>query len=116
MEKVMYTTLLYDMYGSLLTKHQQNVFEMYYFQDFSLQEICETIDVSRQAVSDLLNRTVKKLENYEDVLQLLLQHTKQEKIGKEIYTLLDELKNESSDILLEEKIDKIKSLLALYRE
>lgn len=44
--------------------------EMYYLEDYSLGEISELFEVSRQAVYDNIKRTEKMLESYEDKLHL----------------------------------------------
>ena len=57
--------LLYDYYGALLTVHQREAIDLYYLQNWSLQEIAEAWRTSRQAVHDLVNRSVHLLETYE---------------------------------------------------
>ena len=54
MEKIKHTTLLFDFYGPLLTEKQQRVINLYYENDFSFTEIAEQLNISRQAVYDLL--------------------------------------------------------------
>jgi len=61
---------LYDLYQSLLTTKQKMYFESYYFDDYSIGEIAENLDVSRNAVHDLIKRTVQKLYDYEMKLHL----------------------------------------------
>lgn len=61
---------LFDFYHSLLTKKQQKVFMLYYFEDLSLGEISGILDISRQAVYDLIKRTEKILMSYESKLKL----------------------------------------------
>ena len=57
--------LLYDYYGGLLTKRQQECFEMRYDQDLSLSEIGEELGISRQGVHDNLSRAEALLRNME---------------------------------------------------
>ena len=66
--------LLFDLYGPLLTKHQQDVWQLYYLEDWSLGEIGTAQQVSRAAVHDMLERTQRLLEDYEERLGLLAQH------------------------------------------
>lgn len=66
--------LLFDIYGPLLTDHQQEVWQLYYLEDWSLAEIGEARQISRAAVHDLLERTEKLLEDYEARLGLLELH------------------------------------------
>jgi len=69
-EERAYAVLLYDIYGGLLTAKQQNVFEWYYQDDYSLGEIAEELGISRQGVHDNIKRSVKLLEEYEEKLHL----------------------------------------------
>ncbi|MHC9532583.1 putative DNA-binding protein [Dellaglioa sp. BT-FLS60] len=61
---------LFEFYESLLTKKQAEYMAMYYGDDFSLGEIADNFDVSRQAVYDNIKRTEKILEDYEAKLNL----------------------------------------------
>lgn len=56
---------LYDVYGPLLTAKQQSCMELYFCDDLSLAEIAAELDVSRQAVHDLIHRVEQILERYE---------------------------------------------------
>lgn len=48
---------LEECYAALLTEKQRQIFEMYYFEDWSLFEIAEKLEISRQAVHDSLTKT-----------------------------------------------------------
>ena len=56
MEKIVEQGLLYDFYGSLLTGHQQKIYEQVVYDNLSLNEVAETEGVSKQAVHDLVRR------------------------------------------------------------
>lgn len=71
MEPKLQQTYLYDFYGELLNAHQQQVFEDFVFNDLSLGEIAQEQDISRQAVHDMVRRSTKKLEDYEERLHLI---------------------------------------------
>lgn len=71
MDKVTMITLMYDFYGQLLTERQQRFIELYYGNDYSLGEIAQTYNVSRQAVHDTLKRAANMLQNYEHKLRLV---------------------------------------------
>ena len=86
---------LFDIYESLFTEHQVQIFQSYYQDDLSLKEIAEDFGISRNAVHDVLKRVEVMLEDYENKLSLL------EKMG-EIENILntnDELKNQIMKIL-----------------
>lgn len=81
MEKLAEMALLADFYGPLLTKKQQNVWDLHYEQDLSLAEIAEIENISRQAIYDLLKRTERILAEYEDKLGLVQRFwTEREKL------------------------------------
>lgn len=69
-EKKDYFNSLYSYYQELLTEKQRVVFESYYFEDFSLKEISLELDVSRNAIWDILKTVEKNLEDYEKKLKL----------------------------------------------
>lgn len=69
-EKTNRMNALFEFYSTLLTEKQMNYMEMYYADDFSLGEIAEEYQVSRQAVYDNVKRTGKILEDYEKKLHL----------------------------------------------
>ncbi|MDL2212080.1 HTH domain-containing protein [Erysipelotrichaceae bacterium OttesenSCG-928-M19] len=71
LENINYLHLLYDAYGVLLTKKQQDYFEMYYFEDLSLAEIAENLNVSRNAIHNNLQATLSHLHNYESKLGII---------------------------------------------
>ena len=69
LDKIDKVTLLYDLYGELLTSKQKDILEKYYFYNLSLTEISDLENISRSAVLDSLNKSVKKLEEYEEKLK-----------------------------------------------
>ncbi|MEQ8199985.1 MAG: YlxM family DNA-binding protein [Syntrophomonadaceae bacterium] len=85
LEKVSQVVLLKDFYGPLLTAKQQDVLNMHYEDDWSLSEIANSMNTSRQAVYDLAKRAEGILQEYEDKLGLV---AKFQRIGQN----LDELR------------------------
>lgn len=71
---------LYALYHSLLTEKQQKYFREYFFNNLSLQEIAKTLKVSRNAVSDSLQKTMKLLDDYEKKLHLYQKYQARKKI------------------------------------
>lgn len=71
LEKKAYFNELFAYYQPLLTEKQQEIFEDYYANDFSLGEIAENNNISRNAVFDTIKKVEKLLENYEKKLQLV---------------------------------------------
>jgi len=71
LEKISRVVMLKDFYGPLLTEKQQNVLSMHYENDWSLSEIADNMNTSRQAVYDLVKRAESLLEEYEQKLRLV---------------------------------------------
>ena len=100
MDKNIEISMLYDIYGKLLTNRQQEIFEEYYLYNLSLREIAENKKISYQAVRDSIKSSEKALENIEAVTHTL-EH--KEKMNK-AYDLCDEAD-------LNKQRDKLKKLL-----
>ena len=82
-EKTNRMNALFEFYATLLTEKQMNYMELYYADDFSLGEIAEEYQVSRQAVYDNIKRTEKNLEDYERKLHLFSDYiVREEQLDK----------------------------------
>jgi len=64
---------LFERYGALLTKHQQEVLDLSLRSDWSLAEIAEHQGTSRAAVHDIVRRSTDALEEFEKRLGLLAE-------------------------------------------
>lgn len=104
LEKKQRVNLLMDCYIDLLTEKQQNILDFYYHNDYSLAEVAEELDISRNAVYDTIKKAVQILEKYEDTLGLLDKHVKR----LELIDLIE--KEESKDI------QKINEYLTMLKE
>lgn len=62
-ESIAENSLLYDFYGQLLSKRQQEVMALYHEENYSLSEIAEEFGISRQAVHDTLKKQDKRWQN-----------------------------------------------------
>jgi len=63
-------TVLFDLYGPILTARQRKAFELHEMLDFSLGEIAEEMNISRQAAHDLLQRAADRLTALDEGLSL----------------------------------------------
>ena len=85
-EKTNRMNALFEFYSTLLTEKQMNYMELYYADDFSLGEIAEEYEVSRQAVYDNIKRTSKILEDYEKNLHLFSDYIVREQFLEKMTT------------------------------
>lgn len=77
MEKTVKIGILFDWYGALLSERQREAIGMYYIDDLSLTEIAAEMEISKQAVSEQLNRAESNLLEYESKLQLYAHQERQ---------------------------------------
>lgn len=88
-EKTTHYNILFDFYNSLLTEKQKEYFLMYFSEDYSLKEIADYYNVTRNAIFSALTTTMSKLEEYESKLKLY----KKNKLRKEYYSKYQESKD-----------------------
>lgn len=98
---------LIDFYQSLLTPKQQEYMSMYYLDDFSLVEISQLANVSRQAIYDNIKRTEAILESYEEKLHLYEKFEKRTQLLDELAELVRE---QNDDSRLSEMINQLKEI------
>lgn len=106
MEKRDYLIILYDLYGELLNDKQKQYFEEYYFNNLSLGEISENLNISRNAIHKVLQSVEERLQVYEEKLKLY-------KKSKIIYDIIDkessqEIKRILKEMILEDEIHRWK--------
>lgn len=107
MEKIVKVAQLYDMYGPLLNEKQRDVINCYYNEDLSLQEIADNDGRSKQAISDMINRSVDKLFEFENELSLLKSKTELKAYLFEIRELIESSNNKEAIQKLTELIENI---------
>lgn len=71
MDNLVKLTMLYDLYGGLLTDKQQAIFEAYYHDNMSLRELGLEYGISPQAVHDNIKRGEALLLHYEEKVGFL---------------------------------------------
>lgn len=89
LEKTLRMNDLYDFYQSLLTTKQRQYMELYFLDDWSLGEIAEEYEVSRQAVYDNIKRTESMLEEYEEKLKLVSKFEERTLLTKKLKTAIE---------------------------
>jgi hypothetical protein len=115
-EKIVEIGILFDFYGKLLTDRQYLAMELYYIYDYSLAEIGEELNISRQAVYDMVKRSEQKLYELEDTLNLLKKFNLNKKGIEEIAVVVEEIENEAKNIENRKIIEKTKDLKNLINK
>jgi len=93
-----YMIILYDYYGELFNDKQRKYFELYYFDNLSLGEIAENLNISRNAIHKSVKLVESKLLEYEDKLGL---YYKSNKIKKIINNIDSDIKDSVVSVLEE---------------
>ena len=102
-ELIIKVSQLYDFYSELLSQKQKQYLNDYFFNDLSLTEISENYEISKQAVSNNIKRTIIELEQFEEKLNLI-------KLNNERLFLLNEIRKLTDN---EEILDYIEQLSKL---
>lgn len=102
-EQIIKVSQLYDFYSELLSQKQKQYLNDYFFNDLSLTEISENYEISKQAVSNNIKRTIVELEQFEEKLNLI-------KLNNERLFLLNEIRKLTDN---EEILDYIEQLSKL---
>lgn len=102
-EQIIKVSQLYDFYSELLSQKQKQYLNDYFFNDLSLTEISENYEISKQAVSNNIKRTIIELEQFEEKLNLI-------KLSNERLFLLNEIRKLTDN---EEILDYIEQLSKL---
>ena len=71
MEEVVHFNELYDLYRELLTDRQREIFEYYFFDNLSLEEIASNDGVSKSSVAKTVKQVKETLEDLERKLHSL---------------------------------------------
>mgnify|MGYP000614741191 FL=1 len=103
MEDFAKTSMLFDIYGGLLTDKKKRVMEMYHEDDMSLSEIAEELEVSRAAVHDSLRSAERLLRSYEDKLGILDDYLRKERLADELRTYISEARDLLAKDMVESK-------------
>ena len=111
MDKNVKVSMLLSIYGRLLTNKQYTLLDDYYNNDFSLSEIAENLQITRQAVRDNLKKGEVKLFEFEEKLGIMKTTMKQEKKIAEILSELTQIQTKFSDEQIANILENIKNEL-----
>lgn len=88
--KRIYLSKLFAIYGSQLTAKQRDIFINYYEEDQSINEICELLEITKNGVYNSLKQTETKLEKMETDLKIY-QHLNENRELLQKYKIDDEI-------------------------
>ena len=111
MEKKVEISMLWQIYGKLLTEKQYEFIDYYYNEDLSLSEIAENNEITRQAVRDIIKKGERKLFEYEEKLLFMKKTINQEKQIQQILLNLNKIQKDSSDKKVSNILEEIKKEL-----
>ncbi len=107
-------TILYDIYGEMLTEKQRDFLNFYYNDDLSLAEIAENEGITRQGVRDAIKRAEAQLYDMEARLGFAKRNDEIEARIREIIDCADAINAYNLEHDLSREINettvKIKSL------
>ena len=86
MAKDLENTILFDVYGSLLTEKQRETLEYYYNDDLSLGEISEETGITRQGVMNCIKTSEARRVKWRN--QTLLSYSADERHMPQIHIKL----------------------------
>jgi len=97
MEKFIYYNELYLIYKDLLNKQTSEIFNLYYGENLSMQEIADIKSISKARVGVIIKNAEKNLEIYENSLHNY--KTNQELNNILELSNIDDMKNRIENIL-----------------
>ncbi len=116
MDKTLKMSLLFDFYGPLLTQRQQDIYQLYFDDDLSLGEIADQLDISRQAVHDILKRSGSALAEFESKLNLLAKYQIHQDLLNQLYHELTEIQDTLVQCDLSEQAEKLCRMQARMKQ
>ncbi len=87
---------LYEIYKNLLTKKQREYFEFYYYEDYSLSEISENLNVSKTIIGKTIKSVSEKLKKYEEILKI-----------SELYEQIKKISSSTKDLQTKTELENI---------
>lgn len=97
MEELVYYSELFDIYKGVLTEKQVEVFEDYFFENLTIEEIAKNKNVSKNAISKSILSIKKILDSSEEKMHVLEYMNK----------LKSEFKDDKDILIRIEKYDNI---------
>lgn len=113
MDELFEVSLLLDFYGQMLTPRQYEIMDLHFNNDYSLGEIAQYLDISRQGVHDNIKHGKAALAAMEEKLGLAGRYLKQK---DKIAGILDELEKIDPGRLDSEGVIRMDAVRKAVRE
>ena len=111
MDKKIEISMLWQIYGALLTEKQKEYIDYYYNEDLSLAEIAQNDGITRQGVRDIIKKGEKKLFEYEEKLLFMKKTINQEQKIQRVLWNLTKIQKDSSDKQISSILEEIRKEL-----
>lgn len=105
MAKNLEVTMLFDIYGEMLTEKQRDFISYYYDDDLSLAEIAENEGITRQGVRDAIKRAEAQLFEFESHLGLKRRLDETKEGLEEIIALTEVIREVNLGTILSREIN-----------
>ena len=76
MEKFLYYNELYLIYKDLNNDNMKEVFDLYYGDNLTMQEIADIKNISKSRVGSIIKNVEEKLDKYENLLKIYEKNNK----------------------------------------
>ena len=107
---------LLDFYGPLLTEHRRELMQMYCEEDMSLAEIADQLQITRQGVSDAVNKAKRQLNDYESKLGLVARYIALSEQAQNCLDALDEIQcGEDSQNAMNRAREALENIIQIER-
>lgn len=97
MEKFLYYNELYVIYKALINTQNSEIFDLYYGENLSMQEIANIKNISKSRVGMIIKNVENKLDKYENALGIYKKNQKLNSIIE--LNNINEIKEELSNLL-----------------
>ena len=97
MDKFLYYNELFLVYKDLIKESNREIFDLYYGENMTMQEIADYKNISKARVGTIIKNVEKKLFNYEEKLRIVFKNKKLEQALE--LNDIKEIKKEINDII-----------------
>ncbi|MBQ9951312.1 MAG: YlxM family DNA-binding protein [Clostridia bacterium] len=116
MEQRIELNYLLDFYGPLLTENRREILRLYCEEDLSLAEIADQLEITRQGVSDAVNKAKRQLNDYESKLGLVARYIALEEQAQNCLDALAEIRaDEGSRPAMERARQALENIIQIER-